>query len=141
MCWRYVKFISQFYRSLFYITNIANTSFLLISWNFWGQPILSNTSRKKWAFWYLVELFSNNEPNKHYYQNHNSYYIKVVKIEKKIEERSLLQVRRGTYYTEGKKEKMLTEVTLLKNLQINRSQDIINISAENISIKYHCRVL
>ena len=48
-----------------------------------------------------------------------------MKIEKKNEERILLQVRRGTYYTEGKKEKMLTEVTLLKNLQINRSQDII----------------
>ena len=64
-----------------------------------------------------------------------------MKIEKKNEERILLQVRRGTYYTEGKKEKMLTEVTLLKNLQINRSQDIINISAENIRIKYHRRVL
>ena len=39
-----------------------------------------------------------------------------------------------------KKEKLLTEVTLLKNLQINRFQGIINISAEHISIKYYCRV-
>ena len=57
-----------------------------------------------------------------------------MKIEKKNEERIFLQVRRGTYYIEEKKEKLLTEVTLLKNLQINRFQGIINISAENISI-------
>ena len=53
----------------------------------------------------------------------------------------LLQVRHGTYYTEEKNEKMLTEVTLLKNLEINRFQDIVNISAESISIKYYYRVL
>ena len=57
-----------------------------------------------------------------------------MKIEKKNKERIFLQVQRGTYYIEQKKEKLLREVTLLKNLQINRFQCIINISAEHISI-------
>ena len=48
----------------------------------------------------------------------------------------LLKVQRGTYYTEVRKNKILTEVTLQENV-MDRLQDIINISAKNISLKYY----
>ena len=62
------------------------------------------------------------------------------KKREKHEEMILLQVQRGTYYTEVRKNKMLAEVTLQENV-IDRLQDIMNISAKNISIKYYYEVL
>ena len=62
------------------------------------------------------------------------------KREKKRRNDSLAGATCGTYYTEVRKNKMLTEVTLQENV-IHRLQDIMNISAKNISIKYYYGVL